>query len=53
MPSLASRASITVTYLAEKADALDRLGKLIDRIVNPPDRTNVVAGVFPRSAGGR
>ena len=30
-------------YFAEKADALDRLARLIDRIINPPDQTNVVA----------
>jgi hypothetical protein len=38
-------------YIDEKADALDRLAQLIDRIVNPPDRTNVVA--IPRSTGSR
>jgi hypothetical protein len=36
-------------YAAEKAEALDRLARLIDRIVNPPDRSNVVAGAFPRA----
>ena len=30
-------------YVAEKADALDRLARLINRIINPPDQTNVVA----------
>jgi integrase len=40
-------------YIDEKAEALDRLAKLIDQIVNPPDRSNVVAGPFPRSAGDR
>ena len=30
-------------YVAEKADALERLARLIDRIVTPPDQTNVVA----------
>ena len=30
-------------YAKEKADALDRLAKLIDEIVNPSERTNVVA----------
>ena len=29
-------------YEDEKADALDKLAQLIDRIVNPPDQTNVV-----------
>jgi len=29
-------------YLEEKAVALDKLTQLIDRIVNPPDATNVV-----------
>jgi integrase len=32
-------------YMMEKQDALDRLAKLIDTIVNPPDRTNVVSFV--------
>jgi len=30
-------------FLAEKRDALDRLGKVIESIVNPPDSCNVVA----------
>ena len=35
-------------YEAEKADALEKLAQLIDRIINPPDETNVVS--FPSGA---
>jgi hypothetical protein len=31
------------SYIEEKGDALDRLAKLIDTIVNPPDRSNVIS----------
>jgi hypothetical protein len=30
-------------YFDEKADALQRLAKLIETILNPPDKSNVVA----------
>ena len=30
-------------YIEEKKDALARLAKLIENIINPPDRTNVVS----------
>jgi hypothetical protein len=30
-------------YIEQKAKALDRLAKLIDQIVNPPDRTAISA----------
>ncbi|MGB8526689.1 MAG: hypothetical protein WCD75_07590 [Rhodoplanes sp.] len=36
-------------YMDEKAEALDKVAKLIDTIINPPDATNVVA--FPTAAG--
>ena len=40
-------------YIDEKADALARLAVLVDQIVNPPDRTNVVSNqlrvIFGRS----
>ena len=37
------------SYVDEKAAVLDMLAKLIDQIINPPDKTNVVA--FPAAAG--
>jgi hypothetical protein len=40
-------------FRRKRLEALDRLARLIDRTVNPPDRTNVVAGTFPHAAGGR
>ena len=36
-------------YIDEKADALEKLAKLIDTIIDPPDATNVVA--FPAAVG--
>jgi integrase len=39
-------------YFTEKADALERLAKLVSEIVSPPPQTNVVRGQF-RAARGR
>jgi integrase len=36
------------SYMDEKAGALEKLAQLIDRIINPPDETNVVS--FPSGA---
>jgi hypothetical protein len=33
-------------YVDEKADALDRLAKLVSEIVNPPPQANIVRGEF-------